>query len=256
MARAVLKAPGAIPDELRGHVDEVELRHRDPVGFSLAIARSLAPLLLDMRMCVLVNETDLEFITSDAPIVMHNAWCEGVDWQGTTGFASAGLQVVLPLSPTRALLLFDRDVYAVGCRQAPVDVVLKTTRDVEAVNALQMSVAQDNLYYSGDEATARCIESLPQSWWQAAEATVAVQRALDDENRSQLVHMYRRSPARLPLSFLRVLKKATRVPLRERPRAYRPMALAVDERLRGSRRERYEAPATAVGRVWKLVRDE
>ncbi len=255
MARAIFKAPGVVPEDLRHHIDDVEVRHVEPVMFSLQLAASIGPTLLDLQKCILVNETGLEFITSDAPVVMHNSWCEGVTWQGTTGFASAGLQVVLPLSPRRALLLFDRDVYAVGCRQAPVAVGIKESRDVEALNAMQMSTAQNSLYYSGHAATAASIDGLPTTWWKPAEASVAVNRALDEENKSQLVHLFRRSEARLRVSFLRLLKKATRVPLKERSNKYREVAMAVDEALRGPRHERYESPASAVGKVWKTVSD-
>lgn len=212
-------------------------------------------MLLDLHKVILVNETELEFITSDAPVIMHNAWCEGVTWQGTTGFASSGLQILLPLSPRRALLMFDRDVYAVGCKQAPVTVDIMNAADVEAINAMQMTTTQGNIYYSGDARTASSIDRLPRSWYQPAGTSVAVQRAIDDDAGSQLVHLYQKVVARLPLSFLRVKKKASSVPLKQRARQYRQLALAVDEMMRGLREQRYAAPETAIGRVWKGVPD-
>ncbi|MGI5865493.1 MAG: DUF4238 domain-containing protein [Myxococcales bacterium] len=255
MSQAILKAPGVVPDDLRQHIDEVDVRHADPVLFSLTLAGSLGPMLLDLHKVILVNETELEFITSDAPVIMHNAWCEGVTWQGTTGFASSGLQILLPLSPRRALLMFDRDVYAVGCKQAPVTVDIMNAADVEAINAMQMTTTQGNIYYSGDARTASSIDRLPRSWYQPAGTSVAVQRAIDDDAGSQLVHLYQKVVARLPLSFLRVKKKASSVPLKQRARQYRQLALAVDEMMRGLREQRYAAPETAIGRVWKGVPD-
>jgi len=256
LSRAILKAPGAVPDDLKKHIDDVQVRHADPVLFSLRLAGSLGPMLLDLYKVILINEAEIEFVTSDAPVVMHNAWCEGVTWQGTTGFASSGLQVLLPLSPRRALLLFDRHVYAVGCKQAPVTVSVKSIRDVEAINAMQMTTTQGNIYYSGEARTAASIGQLPKVQAQSAGDTVAVQRALDAEGGSQLIHLYRKVEARLPLSFLRVKKAAAGVPLRERARQHRPLALAVDEVMRGPREQQYSSPDAAVGRSWKAVQDD
>jgi hypothetical protein len=234
----------------------VEVQHPNPVVFSLTLAESVGPMLLDLHKVILANETDVEFITGDGPVVMHNAWCEGVTWQGTTGFASSGLQVLLPLDPRRALLMFDRNVYAVGCKQAPKIVSVRDARDVEAINAMQMTSTQGNLYYSGDARTAASIKDLPIAWSRPAGDSVVVHRALDAGSKSQIVHVFRRVDARLPLSFLRVLKKAKGVPLKERARRHRELALAADEMMHGPRRERYVPPESAVGRSFTIVRDD
>ncbi len=81
LVRAVGLAPG-VPGEIRDSVDQVRVGYRDPVLFSLAIAGFSGPLLGDLQRCILRNRSSVEFITSDAPVVLHNAWCEGVTWRG------------------------------------------------------------------------------------------------------------------------------------------------------------------------------
>lgn len=242
MARAALRFDKRLPDEARARINEFELRYRNSVLFSLDVARTMTPLLADLWKCLLVNQTGVEFITSDAPVVLHNTWAERETRMGTTGFASSGLQVLLPLSPRHLLLLFDRDVYAIGCKQAPHAYELKDQRDIEALNAMQLAVCHRNLYFSGDPATAASIDRLPGHWRQPPEAGVVVRRAVSEDGKSQIMHSFRRTQARLNLSVLRILRKARSVPADERARRHRDAAVAVDEHLRGPRAQRYRAP--------------
>ena len=252
--QAVFKSPVGIPDVLRNHAHEIVVRHSEPTLFSLSVTQRLGPLLFDLERAVLVNETDIEFIASDAPVVLHNQWCEEVTWQGTTGFASHGLQVVLPLDSRHALLMFDPSVYAIGRQEHPASYVLRQQRDVKELNALQLSVADHNLYYSGDARTAASIDRLPFARWRGPQHTVAVHRGMDDSGSSQLIHTFSRSTARLRLSFLRILKAAKRVAVRERGSLYRPDAMWLHRKLNGDRGEGAERPA-AGARAWTITED-
>lgn len=254
MAQAVLRFTSDLPDSAKAAIPGVQIKHQNPVLFSMSIASRLGPILADLWKCLLINHSAVEFITSDAPVVLHNLWAESVTHMGTTGFASAGLQVLLPLSPRHLLLLQDRDVYAFGCRQSPDRFDLRDVRDIEALNAMQLSVANQNLYFSGDAATKASIERLPREWREGTEKTVVVRRAIDEGGTSQIVHTFRRSSAKLRLSKLRIVKKAARVPVAERGRVYRPLAVAADEELHGPREARYQHPSSAG--PWKLVDDE
>jgi hypothetical protein len=255
MARAVLKFPGTVPDDMREHIDALELRYDNPILHTLELLGPVTPVLVDLAIVILVNNTNLEFVAADSPVVLHNAWCEGVTWQGTTGFASSGLQIVLPVDPRHALLLFDREVYAVGCKQDPrcVDV---GERDVEQLNQMQMWTAQHNIYYSGDQATSACIDALSTAQRRVPEDRVVVRRALDDEQRSQIVHLFQRNDARMALSFLRVLKRKLKVPLNERARSNRTVASRIAreviERKEGTSERRGPRP----GATWTVVDDD
>ena len=161
MARALLKIDGGVPEEMRDEIDSVRVEYESPVTNSLRMAASMPHLLFDLKAKVLLNGTKTEFITSDSPVVLFNQWCQGVSGMGTTGFASRGLQVFLPLSPRHVLLLYDSSVYKVGSKRS---LTVTAQRDVVGINGLQLTVADDNLYYSGAPDTAGAIDRLPFQW--------------------------------------------------------------------------------------------
>jgi uncharacterized protein DUF4238 len=89
------KSEGAAPPT----VDE-----DDDVSAALTNLRSTGDtgyLLQDLDRKLLVNESSVPFITSDSPVVLFNRWCQGWKHSGVLGFACAGLELFLPLSPRR-----------------------------------------------------------------------------------------------------------------------------------------------------------
>ena len=59
------------------------------------------PYLLQMRVCLLKNDTDIPLWTSDNPVVRHN------DLTGKLGLGSPGVQFHLPLTPKLLLCFYD-----------------------------------------------------------------------------------------------------------------------------------------------------
>ena len=107
---------------------------------SLLSLSNLGSLLLsaaDLRLKLLVNESEIPFLTSDTPTVRHNRYCEGPDPQHRLGYECSGIQIFLPLSPRHVLHAYDSMVYSVG-RQHAEEISLHDQRDVTAVNRLQV----------------------------------------------------------------------------------------------------------------------
>ena len=100
VARAMLKSPGVVPDEMRGEIDSLRVEYKSPVTNAIKPVASTPHMLFDLALKVLVNRSGTEFITSDAPVVLFNQWCQDIRGMGTTGLACHGLQIFLPLSPT------------------------------------------------------------------------------------------------------------------------------------------------------------
>lgn len=92
----------------------------------------------DLGLLVVVNDTDSEFVTSDNPVVMIN---NGFPRHLHMGLYDSGLLVVLPLSPERGIVLYDRATYR-GKK-----VVKCTTNDVHTMNLFQACNARNNLYF-------------------------------------------------------------------------------------------------------------
>lgn len=77
--------------------------HRDFIKAVPLIAEAMTHL----RFCVLTNQTDLPFTTSDNPLVTHNMFESKDWWRGNLGVKSPGVELHLPLGPNTALIALD-----------------------------------------------------------------------------------------------------------------------------------------------------
>lgn len=101
----------------------------------------------DLKLRIVRNFTSSPFITSDDPVIMANRWHQGNAMCRSFSFAmsSAGIIVLMPLTPKILALLFDGDIYSVEHSFGFVDV--KLDDDVNACNQLQALSCSANLYF-------------------------------------------------------------------------------------------------------------
>jgi uncharacterized protein DUF4238 len=127
----------------------VSINLREPALASVAMAAENYPLLIDLDYKLLMNKSDVEFVTSDNPVVYYNQLFAFSRTGSTTGLACRGLQIFFPIDPIHALLFFDDSVYTVGKRYDPI-VNISQPRDVYEINTLQMCSAHENIYFHAD----------------------------------------------------------------------------------------------------------
>ncbi|GAA0709887.1 hypothetical protein GCM10009105_10700 [Dokdonella soli] len=77
----------------------------------------------------------------------HNDALFDLKHGGATAYSSPGLVVFLPISPARAVLLFDRNMYSARLRANQL-VIHPSLSDVSSLNALTAANATRVLYYS------------------------------------------------------------------------------------------------------------
>lgn len=148
LVRTILEKDGSLDQE---HLRNVEISLKNPAAEALRAVAQGVFLAKDLAMKVLVNRTDVEFITSDNPVVFYNQCFEGADANigGNGGLANTGLQIFLPLSPRHLLVLYDRKTYKIGQRKSDYCDV-SNRDDVRQFNDLQYLNCVENLYaYSG-----------------------------------------------------------------------------------------------------------
>lgn len=128
-------------------MDEIDA---NPLGLTLSVTKDIVPITRDLEMHLVLNDSNVEFITCDDPVIVHNQYCEGLKYRGVLGWACTGLQVFLPLSPSEMLLLFDRGVYRVGrSHHGESTTIITDASDVQVLNALQIHNADANVYFAG-----------------------------------------------------------------------------------------------------------
>ena len=98
-------------------------------------------LLIDMKMCLLENKSQMDFIFSDNPVVFFNSFFNDKYPYGTTGFSSRGLQIFFPINSKLMLFLYDSDFYEVKFTK------INKTKDIQRLNGLQIFNCDNNIYF-------------------------------------------------------------------------------------------------------------
>lgn len=78
----------------------------------LSMLKNASWQLSDLDYLILDNESELDFVFSDAPVVYLNPFMERFREKGTTGTLSKGLIVAYPVSNKKLVLLFESQVYS------------------------------------------------------------------------------------------------------------------------------------------------
>jgi len=127
-------------------LSKVTIGIKNAAKYSLGVTTQCYPILLDLDCKLLINETDVEFVTSDNPAILYNQLFSFRKFGSNTGFSSKGLQIFFPISPKKLLLFYDFDSYSVGNRINPITKIY-LPQDVFEINTLQMCSAYKNVYF-------------------------------------------------------------------------------------------------------------
>ena len=135
---------------LSGSIDEDVLRSvRLRVGNSSVLSTSAAiktsPILYDLKQVLVENKTNIPFVISDHPVIVTNWFCRrNFPSNHGTGFAAAGLQIFMPISPKFSLMLLDAGTYNLADKCGYL--ILTKGKDVHGLNALQWLNADKVIY--------------------------------------------------------------------------------------------------------------
>ncbi|WP_295994054.1 DUF4238 domain-containing protein [Rugamonas sp.] len=129
------------------YLNEVSIRLTEPTEIPISVAIKGRPLLDDLHFKILINATDVDFITSDNPVVRRNQFACGRKTFNNIGFACIGLQIFFPLSPKHIVIFYDSKIYKIGSKNS-TECIIKNKSDVHRLNELQVLNADENLYFS------------------------------------------------------------------------------------------------------------
>jgi len=147
-AKSILKEDA----KLNGiNLDKVTIKPTEPTAFLLKRAAEEIKVLTDLDIKLLENDTDVDFIISDHPILMYNYWAERHPKFSeypfsATGVALKGLIIFLPVSPRHLVILYDSVTYKC-ISQGGFSHKLKNSKDILWINRLQAVKAETCLYF-------------------------------------------------------------------------------------------------------------
>lgn len=135
------------PDLSDEDLDSVQISLADPALLSLGILSKSFPLIWDLDIKLLINETGVEFLLSDDPLIFYNQFLEFRKNISNTGLGAKGLQLFLPLDSKHMLVAYDCSTYRVG-NHSQINVRIRNQRDILQLNMLQYANAQNCLYWT------------------------------------------------------------------------------------------------------------
>lgn len=104
--------------------------------------------LSDLDYKLLINKTNIPFISSDFPVVKYNRFLEEKKWpHGKTGYANTGLQIFIPINPTITIVLFDSMIYKVGNKKDTCW-ELNHQKDIDQLNLLQILNCLNTVFFN------------------------------------------------------------------------------------------------------------
>jgi hypothetical protein len=232
LARAVLRFPGTVPNELQDQIRNWQVTHQQRELFGAFQALQIAPVLDDLATIVVVNNSPVEFLCPDTGVVLHNQWGKPVRGRGVLGYASRGLQILLPIGARVMLCRYDSSVYQ-PVRKAD-SITLRKEKDIALINRLLCSSADRLVYFSGSADTLRYLQNSYRSLRRSPRGqSVSTRRFGSTSGREQLVayHM-KQTDEPFPFSWLPVRPSVSTFPIAERGRALREPAMEAAKLIR------------------------
>ena len=130
-------------------ISDFSISLKEAPAYCLGLSAFTLPILSDLNIKLLINNTNISFIASDNPVVKYNQFLEtkkAFFIPSHTGLALKGLQLFFPLGPTATLLFYDKQVYRVGDRKKQVIEI--NEKDAHSLNLLQIVNANVNIYFN------------------------------------------------------------------------------------------------------------
>jgi hypothetical protein len=173
---------------------------------SIASHMDSMPLVSDLEIYFIRNETDWPFIFGDSPVVFYNSLYRDVSSRGVLGLTTPGLQVFLPIDSRTAIMLLDGSAYRV-LKSAGNIISLTRRSDISQLNALQLHNSLNAAYFA-DVQHGEYVGNLWQAHskdFQKAEGDFHIRHnwLVDDEPIDEILHTFRpQLNYRIDLSFV------------------------------------------------------
>jgi len=125
------------------------LRDNLPNVFALSLIKRACLYTRDLHFKIIINKSDIKFLTSDNPVIKYNQLLEKQNWinGGTTAFASLGLQYYIALNPETLIMFYDPATYKVGNKMEKTIEVTNNT-DIMQLNLLHFLNCNSNVFFN------------------------------------------------------------------------------------------------------------
>lgn len=122
--------------------------HETAINLTISQLTVLVPYINDLGYKLLVNKTNVSFVSSDFPIVKYNQILERLKWKhAKAGYGTIGLQIFVPLSPELSVIFYDQNIYKVGNKKER-EIYITDENDIYQLNLLQFVNCFETVYFN------------------------------------------------------------------------------------------------------------
>ena len=132
--------------QFAGKLDKVRIERENPYHLLAKVAGEVSPVISDLKIGLVVNETGEPFLLGQSPVLVLNPLLEERKWAGPkNALAAKGAIIFLPISSSLAVILYDGDRYRLQTQKKIGNV---TNSDVQLLNFCQFALTDLCVYFS------------------------------------------------------------------------------------------------------------
>lgn len=183
-------------------LDSVKIGLDIPNLASIKASAELTYALSDLQYVIIENTSSVAFITSDNPICCYNKFYIQRGYMRNYGWGTAGLIILLPLTPQKCLCFYDPMVYQTISSNL---IVINSGNSIIHINRLLTQNAYHNIFFNNQKNN--CIEDIKKSHRPTViEDTIQSFGPLIQISEDSILNNYN-------LNFLKIRKKFKTIPL-------------------------------------------
>ena len=197
-----------ISDEFKPTFEKLKVDSSETIEILKSMFKTNMDNCADLMLKVIINKTRMPFITCDDPLLTYNKHLERLKHHNY-GTCSNGLILLLPISPTFALVLYDANTYKLGTRKQ-FYVPVSNIKDIEEICLLTILHASQTIYVKNESIILTQLTTLTTI---AAKYIQSEKMELEsfssDDGKGELLHSYSEHfHIAAQLTFLKELDKA------------------------------------------------
>ena len=119
---------------------------RDQITMAMRTFRDNMKILDGLKICLIENMSNRDFIMSDNPSIITNRWHLQKHRTANFGLRNSGILAFLPITPRIAAMLYDSGIYSIS--RAGLWFKASKEADIQAINEHQFLHCAANIYFS------------------------------------------------------------------------------------------------------------
>lgn len=107
---------------------------------------NIVPIMFDLNMVLIINQTNTQFITSDCIVSKYNQFLLEKSYKRGYAYGTCGIEIFVPISPNHCLCLYDNSIYE--SKQKNNIITIKDVKEINKLNKLFLYNSDKNIFFN------------------------------------------------------------------------------------------------------------